>query len=96
MGLPTTNHLYLQRLEDLVLDGYLAFPPGDQVLLTSKGVENMQFMLQQGLVKLACREPRHAQLTQKGLSVLMACADRPLKSNRGGWHSPTHIPIRRK
>lgn len=81
---------YVERVDELLIDGYLINDRLTNVRLTEKGVAQLHNLIHQGYLVMARRED-NVQLTQKGIAVLLACADRPIRPRQ-----IKHIPIQRK
>lgn len=82
---------YIERVEQLLADGYLVNDRSSDVRLTSKGVAKLHELIHEGYLVMARRE-ENVGLTNKGLAVLLACADRPMKPRK----EIRRIPVQRK
>jgi hypothetical protein len=82
---------YVERIGELLADGYLVPVHGSDIRLTPAGVRRLHELIHDGLLYTAKRED-NVQLTYKGLRVLLACADRPVKPRR----VIKRIPVQRR
>jgi hypothetical protein len=82
---------YAERIGQLLVDGYITNRCVD-VRLTPKGIAKLHEFIHNGYLVMANREDT-VRLTQKGFSVLLACADRPTKPKK---NDIKRIPVQRK
>jgi hypothetical protein len=85
------EHRYIERVGQLLSDGYLMNDRSADVRLTSKGVAKLHDLIHEGYMIMASRED-NVRLTNKGVAVLLACADRPARPRR----EIKRVPVQRK
>lgn len=91
MGKEMLQHQYAQRIAELLCDGYLAKDRRTDVRLTPKGLAKLHDLIDSGFLIIANRND-NVHVTDKGVAVLFACADRPAKPRR----EIKRIPVQRK
>lgn len=91
MGTEMQPHRYAQRIEELLRDGYLVNDRSADIRLTTKGVAQLHQLIDDGFLVISHRA-ENVRVTHKGVAVLLATADRPVKPRR----EIKNIPVQRK